>query len=91
MERRALAHAPCGACVKLSSVKQKGLRSNAREGRCCSKLSTRCSFASDSRSRPSFDEFEDLQVFVDHPKAPLRVDGTVGVQVGLETQGIRGE
>src|SRR6188768_3827623 len=43
VERRALAHAPCGACVKLSSVKQKGLRSNAREGRCCSKLSTRCS------------------------------------------------
>src|SRR5690606_1021530 len=43
VERTALAHAPCGVCVKLSSMKQKGPRSNAREGRCCTKLSTRCS------------------------------------------------
>src|SRR5690606_7573173 len=42
VERTALAHAPCGVCVKPSSMKQKGPRSNAREGRCCTKLSTRC-------------------------------------------------
>src|SRR5690606_14446863 len=45
VERIALAHAPCGVCVKLSSMKQKGPRSNAREGRCCTKLSTRCNAA----------------------------------------------
>src|SRR5690606_3125726 len=37
--------APCGVCVKLFSMKQKGPRSNVREGRCCRKLSTRCSAA----------------------------------------------
>src|SRR5690606_8131350 len=50
VERIALAHAPCGVCVKLSSMKQKGPRSNAREGRCCTKLSTRCSTVSGARS-----------------------------------------
>ena len=29
--------------MKLSSMKQKGLPSDAREGRCCPELSTRCS------------------------------------------------
>ena len=53
VERRALAHAPCGACVKLSSVKQKGLRSNAREGRCWQKLSTRCRVHNVPRQRDS--------------------------------------
>src|SRR5690606_31993084 len=53
VERIALAHAACGVCVKLSSMKQKGPRSNAREGRCCTKLSTRCR-ANPRRKRPIF-------------------------------------
>src|SRR6187200_1365065 len=52
VERRAPAHTRCGGCVKLSSVKQKGLRSEARGGRCYTKLSHAVASSAPRIARP---------------------------------------
>src|SRR5690606_10512869 len=78
VERIALAHAPCGVCVKLSSMKQKGPRSNAREGRCCTKLSTRCSIPMGLLS------FAYLRHHTARPSIVRYDVGVTGLEVGNE-------